>query len=79
MDHFADVQKKGPFKHFHHRHEFTSETHDGVQGTVIRDVIEYEIGWGWLGAATELLLVRRQLQRTFAYRQCALVTLLAAA
>src|SRR5262249_37431423 len=31
--HFADVQKKGPFKRFHHRHEFSAETRDGVNGT----------------------------------------------
>ena len=29
--HFADVQKKGPFKSFHHRHQLTSETRDQVE------------------------------------------------
>src|ERR1700747_820028 len=42
--HFADVQKQGPFKRFQHRHEFALETRHGVDGTVVRDVIEYEIG-----------------------------------
>jgi ligand-binding SRPBCC domain-containing protein len=28
--HFADVQKQGPFKSFHHRHELAEETWDSV-------------------------------------------------
>ena len=76
--HFADVQKKGPFKSFRHRHELTGETRSQVKGTVIRDVIEYDVGWGVLGTLAQKLIVSRQLQRTFQYRQKALETLLAA-
>ena len=39
---FADVQDKGPFKRWHHRHEFRADTREGVAGTLVRDVIEYE-------------------------------------
>jgi ligand-binding SRPBCC domain-containing protein len=49
-----------------------------VKGTVIRDVIEYDVGWGVLGTLAQELIVSRQLQRTFQYRQKALETLLAA-
>src|SRR5271166_5055004 len=28
--HFADVQDKGPFKNWHHRHEFAAESRDGL-------------------------------------------------
>jgi ligand-binding SRPBCC domain-containing protein len=45
-------------------------------GTVIRDVIEYDIGFGWLGKLAEKLLISRQLQRTFEYRQKALEKLM---
>jgi ligand-binding SRPBCC domain-containing protein len=74
--HFADVQKRGPFKSFHHRHELTGETRNQVRGTVIRDVIEYDVGFGWLGELAQKLFVSRQLQQIFEYRQKALEQLL---
>jgi len=74
--HFADVQDKGPFKRWHHRHEFIPETRDGVTGTVVRDVIEYEVGFGPLGALANSLFVERQMRATFAARQKILPTLL---
>ena len=39
---------------------------------MVRDVIEYDVGFGWLGELAQKLFVSRQLQRTFAYRQKAL-------
>ncbi|MGA8308752.1 MAG: SRPBCC family protein [Terriglobales bacterium] len=74
--HFADVQKKGPFKNFHHRHELRAETQNGANGTVVRDVIEYDVGFDWLGALAQKFFVSPQLQRTFEYRQKALENLL---
>jgi ligand-binding SRPBCC domain-containing protein len=74
--HFADVQKKGPFKSFHHRHQLHAEKREGVTGTVVRDAIEYEVGFGWLGGLAGKFFIGRQLQRTFAYRQQALLKLL---
>jgi len=74
--HFADVQKKGPFKSFHHRHELTPETRDDVKGTVVRDAIEYDLGFGWLGGLAQKLFVCRHLERTFQHRQKTLEKLL---
>src|SRR6202162_2099971 len=74
--HFADVQKKGPFKSFHHRHELVAETRNGVIGTVVRDRITYKLGFGLLGKLAQRFFVRRQLRRTFEYRQQALERLL---
>jgi ligand-binding SRPBCC domain-containing protein len=74
--HFADVQKQGPFRSFLHRHELTSETRQQVNGTVVRDVIEYEVGFGWLGELAIKLFISREFQRTFEYRQKALANLL---
>jgi ligand-binding SRPBCC domain-containing protein len=74
--HFADLQKKGPFKSFHHRHELLAETRNGVNGTVVRDLIDYDVGFGWLGELAQKLFVNRQLQRTFEYRHSALKKLL---
>jgi len=74
--HFADIQKEGPFKRFHHRHELEAETREGVAGTIVRDVIEYDVGLGPLGWAANQILVERKFQRTFAGRQDALGRLL---
>ena len=67
--HFADVQEKGPFKSFHHRHELLAEIRNGLNGTVVRDVIDYEVGFGFLGELVQTFFISRQLQQTFAYRQ----------
>jgi ligand-binding SRPBCC domain-containing protein len=75
--HFADVQDKGPFKSWHHLHEFLTETRGEVAGTLVRDVIDYEIGFGVVGAVANALFVRRQMEGTFAQRQQTLPVLLA--
>jgi len=74
--HFADVQDKGPFKQWNHRHEFERAVRQGVEGTLIRDVIEYEVGFGFIGSIANAIFVRRQMERTFAERQRALPELL---
>jgi ligand-binding SRPBCC domain-containing protein len=74
--HFADTQKKGPFKSFLHRHQLRAEVRDGSEGTVVCDQIDYEVGWGWLGELANKLFIRRQMRRTFAYRQQELHALL---
>jgi ligand-binding SRPBCC domain-containing protein len=74
--HFADVQKRGPFKSFHHRHELLAEARKGVNGTVVRDTIDYEVGFGLVGELVQKFFITRQLQRTFGYRQQALERLL---
>jgi len=63
------LQVKGPFRTWHHRHEFLPQVHDGVAGTLIRDVVDYEVGFGLLGSLADRMFVRRQLQHTFAWRQ----------
>jgi ligand-binding SRPBCC domain-containing protein len=73
---FADVQQKGPFKRWHHRHEFSPETREGAGGTLVRDVIEYEVGFGPLGALGDKLLIARGMHDTFAQRQKVLPGLL---
>jgi ligand-binding SRPBCC domain-containing protein len=67
--HFADVQDKGPFKSWHHRHEFISETRGSIDGTLVRDVIDYEVGFSFLGSVANSVFVRRQIARTFEERQ----------
>jgi ligand-binding SRPBCC domain-containing protein len=75
--HFADVQDQGPFKNWHHRHEFLADTREGVAGTLVRDVIDYEVGFGFVGAIANALFIRRQMEGTFSQRQQTLPKLLA--
>jgi ligand-binding SRPBCC domain-containing protein len=74
--HFADIQKKGPFKRFQHRHEFSLETRNGASGTTVRDVIEYDPGFGGLGDLAQRLFITPSLKQTFEYRQKMLEKLL---
>lgn len=69
LRYFADVQLKGPFKKWRHRHEFEAAQRDGRNGVIIRDVVDYEVGFGFLGSLADALFVRRQLEKMFAYRQ----------
>jgi len=74
--HFADILEKGPFKTWHHRHEFAAETRNGVAGTRVSDRIEYEVGFGLPGTLVQRLFVRPQITRTFLHRQTVLGALL---
>jgi ligand-binding SRPBCC domain-containing protein len=74
--HFADVQKNGPLQDFRHRHELLAEVRNGKTGTVVRDVIDYPVGFGLRGEFMQTFFIRNLLQRTFAYRQKALEQLL---
>ena len=74
---FADIQVKGPFARWHHRHEFRAETRTGSDrspqgGTVVRDVVDYEAPLGPLGKIANHLFLRNQVEAMFAHRQRAL-------
>jgi ligand-binding SRPBCC domain-containing protein len=75
-DHFADVQQQGPFKQWHHRHEFVADDRDGIDGTLVRDAIEYEVGFGPAGLLADKLFIARGIRSTFAQRQKVLPQLL---
>lgn len=77
--HFADKQIKGPFKHFHHRHELTAAARNGALGTLIKDVVDYDAGFGPFGRLAGGLFIEPRLRRTFAYRQNAVTQILTAA
>jgi ligand-binding SRPBCC domain-containing protein len=67
--HFVDVQVKGPFRRWRHRHEFEPRERGGDQGTLVRDDLEYEVGFGLLGDVVARWLVARKVQSTFTARQ----------
>jgi ligand-binding SRPBCC domain-containing protein len=69
--HFCDDQVKGPFRTFHHRHEVREEVRDGVRGTVVTDIVDYQPPFGVLGMLGNPV-VKRQLAHRFAHRQAML-------
>jgi len=68
-EHFTDIQKQGPFRRWQHTHSFDAKTVGGSEGTLIRDLVEYEVGFGVIGTMLEKLLFQRMLRKTFEYRQ----------
>jgi len=68
----VDRQLKGPYKLWHHTHEF--EEMPG--GTKVSDSVRYELPLGVLGELGGLPLVRRDLARIFDYRRAAVQKLL---
>jgi ligand-binding SRPBCC domain-containing protein len=62
---FVDEQLRGPYRYWHHTHEF----HETEAGTLMRDVVEYELPLGPLGRLAHTALVQRTLQRIFDYRK----------
>jgi ligand-binding SRPBCC domain-containing protein len=75
--HFADMQVKGPFRLWRHRHELHGESRGGVSGTTVSDKIECQVGFGALGRAALKFMLARQIASTFRYRQKVLPQLLA--
>jgi len=62
---FTDVQERGPFRSWEHTH---SVVPDGSDACFLVDHVEYELPFGLLGRALGLRLVRRKLERMFAWR-----------
>ncbi|MFV0445552.1 MAG: SRPBCC family protein [Planctomycetaceae bacterium] len=67
---FVDEMRRGPYRHWHHRHVF--EPRDG--GTDIIDVVDYAVPGG---AFINWLLVQRDLHTIFEFRRQTLIELLA--
>jgi ligand-binding SRPBCC domain-containing protein len=61
---FTDVQSRGPYKLWHHTHEFTAV--DG--GTRVVDRVRYRLPLGPLGRLAHATFVGRQLKNIFDFR-----------
>ena len=61
---FVDTQVRGPYRLWHHTHEFLQT--EG--GTLMIDRIAYQMPLGPLGALTHAIWTRRTLARIFDYR-----------
>ncbi len=62
---FVDRQIAGPYREWHHRHEFEASG----TGTIVRDRVRYELPFGPFGEVARRLFVARDLKRVFDYRQ----------
>ncbi|MGH2869433.1 MAG: SRPBCC family protein [Solirubrobacteraceae bacterium] len=70
---FIDRQVKGPYRLWHHRHNFEARG----RGTAVHDVVDYALPLGFAGELAHPLFVRRDLARIFAFRHEAVKRLLA--
>ena len=68
---FVDEQAAGPYRLWRHRHTFQPLEH----GTLVSDHVDYILPLGFLGRLAHRLLVRRQLERIFAFRGRALAAI----
>lgn len=64
---FVDRQVQGPYKLWHHTHEFEALG----SGTLVRDRVRYAVPFGPVGDLARFLFVRRDLDRVFAFRHAA--------
>lgn len=64
-DYFVDEQRFGPYALWHHKH-FLKETDKGVE---MEDIIDYKIPFGILGQLAHPIIVKKQLQEIFKYRE----------
>jgi ligand-binding SRPBCC domain-containing protein len=69
---FTDVQLRGPYRRWHHLHEF----HAVEDGTLVVDRVDYELPLGPLGILAHELVVRRTLIRIFDHRRLQIARLL---
>lgn len=65
---FVDEQRVGPYKMWHHQHFL--EPKDG--GTLMTDIISYQVPFGFLGSLANGIIVKRKLEEIFEYRNKAL-------
>lgn len=61
---FVDVQLRGPYAFWHHRHRFES----AAEGVDVIDEIHYEIGFSLVGRWLLKPIIQRQLSGIFSYR-----------
>ncbi len=67
-EYFVDEQRFGPYALWHHKH-FIKEIDGGVE---MEDLIDYKIPFGILGQLVQPILVKKQLNQIFHYREAKL-------
>lgn len=64
-EYFVDEQRFGPYALWHHKH-FIKEIDGGIE---MEDLIDYKIPFGLLGQLVQPILVKKQLNQIFQYRE----------
>ena len=64
-EYFVDEQRFGPYNLWHHKH-LIRETSQGIE---MEDIIDYKLPLGILGRLFHSLIVKKQLQKIFTYRE----------
>jgi len=72
---FVDVQEKGPYALWRHRHTFRDAGHNRTE---VKDSVEYALPLWPLGEVAYYLLVARSLAQIFDYRERELAAIIAA-
>lgn len=67
---FADEMLRGPYTRWYHQHVFRAV----AEGVEMVDRVEYVLPFGPLGDLVHYLVIRRQLESIFDYRQLAIRT-----
>ena len=62
---FADEQRAGPYRLWHHQHFFRERSDGSVE---VRDLVHYAPPFGPFGAILNALIIRRQLAKIFDFR-----------
>jgi ligand-binding SRPBCC domain-containing protein len=62
---FVDEQESGPFKYWHHEHDFERVDE---KNTRMLDRVTYRVPLGPIGVLADWIYVRRRLRRMFRYR-----------
>lgn len=65
---FVDEQLEGPYSFWHHTHTFS----ESGKMTVIKDEVRYALPLGWIGGIARELIVKKQLEEIFNYREKAI-------
>jgi len=61
---FTDFQERGPYKYWHHFHEFIPNK----EGVLMKDTVDYELPFGVLGNIAHYLVVKKKLEDIFNFR-----------
>lgn len=61
---FIDFQEKGPYKYWNHFHEFIPNK----GGVLMKDTVDYELPFGFLGKMAHRLFVKKKLADIFDFR-----------
>ncbi len=62
---FTDKQLKGPYKIWEHTHTFIEKEN----GILMKDIVNYELPFGFLGNIAHKLIVRKKVEQIFTYRE----------